>query len=138
MPDNGSTLSFKLLPFTASDPRVWFRQIDAVFSTNRIINERTQYSYVVRSLPFNVAVDVEGLANPIPAEEPYTRLKYAVVQHVPKSENRTLWDMFTQMEPGDQTPGGGVHPRKAGSSHPLPLISDLSYSIMTLGTGGEE
>ncbi|VDM05868.1 unnamed protein product [Schistocephalus solidus] len=55
----------------------WFhgardRQIKAGFSTRRITSERTRYSYVVQSLPFDVAVDVEDLFAPIPAKEPYT------------------------------------------------------------------
>ncbi|BHF62288.1 hypothetical protein SprV_0200527000 [Sparganum proliferum] len=99
-----STLSFKLPPFTPSNPRVWFRQIEAVFSTSRITSERTRYSYVVQSLPFDVAVDVDDLLDPIPANDPYTQLKNAVIQRVAKSANRMLRELFTQVELGDQTP----------------------------------
>nr|VZI11210.1 unnamed protein product [Spirometra erinaceieuropaei] len=69
-----NTLSFKLPPFTPSNPRVWFRQIESVFSTSRITSERTRYSYVVKSLPFDVAVDVDDLLDPIPANEPHRKL----------------------------------------------------------------
>ncbi|BHF60762.1 hypothetical protein SprV_0100372800 [Sparganum proliferum] len=99
-----SNLSFKLPPFTPSNPRVWFRQIEAVFSTSRITSERTRYSYVVQSLPFDVAVDVDDLLDPIPANDPYTQLKNAVIQRVAKSANRMLRELFTQVELGDQTP----------------------------------
>ncbi|BHF73832.1 hypothetical protein SprV_0401691600 [Sparganum proliferum] len=99
-----STLSFKLPPFTPSNPRVWFRQIEAVFSSSRITSERTRYSYVVQSLPFDVAVDVDDLLDPIPANDPYTQLKNAVIQRVAKSANRMLRELFTQVELGDQTP----------------------------------
>ncbi|BHF76553.1 hypothetical protein SprV_0501965100 [Sparganum proliferum] len=99
-----STLSFKLHPFTPSNPRVWFRQIEAVFSTSRITSERTRYSYVVQSLPFDVAVDVDDLLDPILANDPYTQLKNAVIQRVAKSANRMLRELFTQVELGDQTP----------------------------------
>ncbi|BHF67008.1 hypothetical protein SprV_0301003100 [Sparganum proliferum] len=103
-PPDVSTLSFKLPPFTPSNPRVWFRQIEAVFSTSRITSERTRYSYVVQSLPFDVAVDVDDLLDPIPANDPYTQLKNAVIQRVAKSANRMLRELFTQVELGDQTP----------------------------------
>ncbi|BHF74544.1 hypothetical protein SprV_0501763000 [Sparganum proliferum] len=99
-----STLSFKLPPFTPSNPRVWFRQIEAVFSTSRITSERTRYSYVVQSLHFDVAVDVDDLLYPIPANDPYTQLRNAVIQRVAKSANRMLRELFTQVELGDQTP----------------------------------
>ncbi|BHF67339.1 hypothetical protein SprV_0301036500 [Sparganum proliferum] len=99
-----NTLSFKLPPFTPSNPRVWFRQIEALFATSRITSERTRYSYVLQSLPFDVAVTVEDLLDPIPADEPYTRLKEAIIQRVAKSANFMLRELFTQVELGDQTP----------------------------------
>ncbi|BHF67350.1 hypothetical protein SprV_0301037600 [Sparganum proliferum] len=99
-----NTLSFKLPPFTPSNPRVWFRQIEALFATSRITSERTRYSYVLQSLPFDVAVTVEHLLDPIPAEDPYTWLKEAIIQRVAKSANFMLRELFTQVELGDQTP----------------------------------
>ncbi|BHF65520.1 hypothetical protein SprV_0200853300 [Sparganum proliferum] len=98
-----NTPSFKLPPFTPSNPRLWFRQIESAFSTSRITSERTRYSYVVQSLPFDVAVDVDDLLDPIPANDPYTQLKNAVIQKVVESANRMLRELFTQVELGDQT-----------------------------------
>nr|VZI52455.1 unnamed protein product [Spirometra erinaceieuropaei] len=99
-----NTLSFILPPFAPSNPRVWFRQIEALFATSRITSERTRYSYVLQSLPFDVAVTVEDILDPIPADEPYTRLKEAVIQQVGKSANLMLRELFAQVELGDQTP----------------------------------
>nr|VZI47909.1 unnamed protein product [Spirometra erinaceieuropaei] len=99
-----NTLSFKLPPFTPSNPRVWFRPIEAVIPTSRITKERTRYSYVLQSLPFDVAVDVDDLLDPIPANDSHTQLKNAVIQRVAKSANRMLRELFTQGELGDQTP----------------------------------
>nr|VZI08728.1 unnamed protein product [Spirometra erinaceieuropaei] len=91
-------------PFTPSNLWAWFRQVEAVFSTSRITSERTRYSHVVQSLPFDVAVDVDDLLNLIPANDPYTQLKNAVIQRVAKSANRILRELFTQVDLGDQTP----------------------------------
>nr|VZI40948.1 unnamed protein product [Spirometra erinaceieuropaei] len=99
-----NTLSFKLPPFTPSNPRVWFRQIEALFVTRRITSERTRYSFILQSLPFDVAVTVEDLLDPIPADKPYTLLKEAVIQRVAKSADLMLRELFTQVELGDQTP----------------------------------
>ncbi|BHF77770.1 hypothetical protein SprV_0602088000 [Sparganum proliferum] len=99
-----NTLSFKLPPFTLSNPRVWFRQIEALFATSRITSECTRYSYVLQSLPFDVAVTVEDLLDPIPADEPYTRLEEAIIQRVAKSANLMLRELFTQVELGDHSP----------------------------------
>ncbi|VDM02395.1 unnamed protein product [Schistocephalus solidus] len=79
-------------------------QIEAIFSTRRITSERTRYLYVVQSLPFDFAVDVEDLLNPISADGPYTQLKDAVINHVAKSANRMLRELFTQVKLEDQTP----------------------------------
>ncbi|BHF63739.1 hypothetical protein SprV_0200673300 [Sparganum proliferum] len=97
------TLSFKLPPFTLSSPRVWFRQIKAVFSTSRITSERTRYSYMVQILPFDVAVDVDDPLDPIPTNDPYHQLKNFVIQRMAKSVNRMLRELFIQVELGDQT-----------------------------------
>nr|VZI12561.1 unnamed protein product [Spirometra erinaceieuropaei] len=87
-----NTLSFKLPPFTPSNPRVCFRQIEALFVTSRITSERTRFSYVLQSLPFDVA------------DKSYTLLKEAVIQRVAKSANLTQREIFRQVELGDQTP----------------------------------
>nr|VZI21857.1 unnamed protein product [Spirometra erinaceieuropaei] len=58
----------------------------------------------LRSLPFDIAVDVDDLLDPIPANDPYSQLKNAVIQRVAKSANRMLRESFTQVELGDQTP----------------------------------
>ncbi|VDM02499.1 unnamed protein product [Schistocephalus solidus] len=87
-----------------SNPHVWFRRIEAVLSTRRITSERSRYSYVVQSLPFDVVIDVEDLLDPIPADEPYTRLKDAVIHREAKSADRMLLEVFTQVDLGDQTP----------------------------------
>ncbi|BHF74693.1 hypothetical protein SprV_0501778000 [Sparganum proliferum] len=55
-------------------------------------------------LAFDVAVDVDDLLDPIPANDPYTQLKNAVIQRVAKSANRMLRELFTQVELGDQIP----------------------------------
>ncbi|VDL99372.1 unnamed protein product [Schistocephalus solidus] len=77
--------------------------------TNGGLNQVRVYGVVfastpVQSLPFDVAVDVEDLLDPFPAEEPYTRLKDAVINRVAKSAKRMLRELFTQVELGDQTP----------------------------------
>lgn len=98
------TISLKLPPFAPSNPRVWFRQIEAVFNTRRITSERNRYSYVVQSLPHEVAVDVDDLLDPTPLKEPYSTLKDAIIQRTGKSASKMLRELLTTVELGDQTP----------------------------------
>ncbi|BHF63450.1 hypothetical protein SprV_0200644200 [Sparganum proliferum] len=72
----------------------------------------------IGSLPFDVAVDVDVLLDPIPANDPYTQLKNAVIQRVAKTANRKLRELFTQVELDDQTPSqlmSRMSPLLAGS-----------------------
>ncbi|BHF75073.1 hypothetical protein SprV_0501816700 [Sparganum proliferum] len=101
---NVNTLSFKLPPFTPSNRWVGFRQIEAAFSTSRITSERTRYSLLVQNLPFDVAVDLDDFLDLIPANDPHTQLKNALIQKRTKSVNRMLRELFTQVELGDQAP----------------------------------
>nr|VZI42778.1 unnamed protein product [Spirometra erinaceieuropaei] len=152
-----NTLSFKLPRFTPSNLRVLFTQIEALFVTSRINSERTRYSYVLQSLPFDVAVTVEDLLDPIAADKPYTLLKEAVIQRVAKSANLMLRELFTQVELGDQTPSQLMRhmrsllavkrPRQpvlattaAGPSRPSRLfyINDKSSGLRFLADTGAE
>ncbi|VDL93835.1 unnamed protein product [Schistocephalus solidus] len=63
-----------------------------------------RYSYILQSLPINVAVDFADFNVPIPVEEPYTRLKDTVIHRVAKSANRMMRERFTQVEHCDETP----------------------------------
>ncbi|BHF65008.1 hypothetical protein SprV_0200801700 [Sparganum proliferum] len=58
----------------------------------------------MRSLPLDVAVDVDDLLDPIPANDLYTHLKNAVIQRVAKSASLMLQELFMQVELGGQTP----------------------------------
>ncbi|VDM01054.1 unnamed protein product [Schistocephalus solidus] len=80
------------------------KQIEAVLSTRHTNSERTRYSYVVQTLPFDVAIDVEDLFDPIPAEDSYTGLKDAVLHRFAKWANHMLCELFTHVELGDQMP----------------------------------
>nr|CAK6928580.1 unnamed protein product [Fasciola hepatica] len=66
--------------------------------------ERVKYSHVVQAPPFDIAIDVEDLLDPIPLEAPYTKLKEAVIQRTGKSAGKMLRELFTSVELRDQTP----------------------------------
>nr|VZI38454.1 unnamed protein product [Spirometra erinaceieuropaei] len=78
--------------------------LNKVLNSNEKITIRAAFRVGKKSLPFDVAVTVEDLLDPIPADKPYTLLKEAVIQRVAKSANLMLRELFTQVELGDQTP----------------------------------
>nr|CAK6928070.1 unnamed protein product [Fasciola hepatica] len=97
-------VALKLPVFAPNNPRVWFRQIEAVFATRHITSERVKYSHVVQAPPFDIAVDVEDLLDPIPLEAPYMKLEEAVIQRTGKSAGKMLRELFTSVELGVPTP----------------------------------
>lgn len=45
-----ANVSVKLLPFWPSNQEVWFAQVEALFTTQRITAQKTRFDYVITSL----------------------------------------------------------------------------------------
>ncbi len=90
--------------FEPSNPNVWFRQLEVMFTTRHITSELTRYSYLVQALPFNIVAIVEDLLDPIPAEKPYTILKAEILKRTAKSPDSQLRELFHAVELGDDKP----------------------------------
>lgn len=99
-----NTVSLQLPTYSTLNPRVWFHQIEAVFTTRRITNQSTKFLYVIQSLPGDVAAEVEDLLENIPPENPYDVLRAAIISRTGQSETKMLRDLFTTVELGDRTP----------------------------------
>ena len=97
-------VNLRLPTFSVDDPRIWFLQIEAAFSTRRIKSERTRFSLVVEALPHQTAKSVSDILENIPTEFPYTKLKEAIIKRSGFSESRDIKELFTTVELGDRTP----------------------------------
>ncbi|KER22069.1 hypothetical protein T265_09756 [Opisthorchis viverrini] len=58
--------SMRLPDYNQRNPRVWFHQVEAVFTTRRITSQAKQFSYVVQHLPCDVATEMEDLLEDVP------------------------------------------------------------------------
>ncbi|XP_063963282.1 uncharacterized protein LOC135156084 [Lytechinus pictus] len=97
-------VALKLPPFWRNDPEVWFAQAEAQFATRNIVVESTKYSYVIATLPPEVAQDIRDvLINP-PVSEPYTTLKKKIIARTTESEQRRVQMLLTEEELGDRKP----------------------------------
>ena len=97
-------INIKLPPFWASDPQIWFAQVEAQFATRRITSQSTKFSHVVAALQPEIAQEVRDLLLGPPADAPYDVLKDELTRRTSESEQRRLQMLLTELELGDRKP----------------------------------
>ncbi|XP_071960400.1 uncharacterized protein [Antedon mediterranea] len=103
-PPVAAAVSLKLPPFWPNDPLIWFAQVEAQFVTRGITAEETKYSFIIASLPPNIAQEVRDLLLSPPYQRPYTHLKSELVKRTSVSEQKRLHQLLTTEELGDRKP----------------------------------
>ncbi|CAE1283820.1 unnamed protein product [Acanthosepion pharaonis] len=65
---------------------------------------RTRYCYLVEKLPADIVEEVMDLLENVPDDNPYDRLKEAILKRTGASNEAMLRNLFTQVELEDRTP----------------------------------
>lgn len=99
-----NSIGIKLPLFGASNPRVWFTQVEAFFRFRRISSQPTMFSYVATQLPTEIASEVIDILDPMPTESPYDKLKHAVLKRTTSSDEARLQQLLSGVQLGDRTP----------------------------------
>ena len=79
-------------------------QVQAQFSFCNVVQQRTRFDYVIAALAPEVATEVRDLILNLPADQPYDRLKDALIQQTKASEQHRLQQQLTAEELGDRKP----------------------------------
>lgn len=99
-----NAITVNLPPFGTANPRVWFTQVEASFRCRRITSQTTMFSYVTAILPNDIATEVIDVLDPMPTEEPYDKLKSAILKRTTVSDEARLQHLLSGIELGDRTP----------------------------------
>lgn len=70
-----NAVSFKLPPFWASQPQVWFQQAEAQFTIRKITADETKYAYIVAALDQDTASRLLDLLRAPPTNNKYEAIK---------------------------------------------------------------
>ena len=99
-----AAVSLKLPPFWPADPKVWFAQVEAQFTTRGITAQRTKFDYVISYLSPEFATEIRNLLLRPPEDTPYDTLKTELVKRTAASEQRKLQQFISGEELGDRKP----------------------------------
>ncbi|CAE1312480.1 unnamed protein product [Acanthosepion pharaonis] len=99
-----ATLSLNIPAFNTTNTKSWFVQIQTLFDAKRITSQRTRYCYLVEKLQADIVEEVMDLLENVPDDNPYDRLKEAILKRSGASNEVMLRNLFTQVELGDRTP----------------------------------
>ena len=101
---SGSTpnLRFQVPAFYTDDPDLWFFQLEAMFTVNRITSEQDKYAVIVANLPYTVVRRIPRTL--VETSTPYSTLKELVVKETDLSDYQRSEKLHALPALGDQRP----------------------------------
>lgn len=100
---NTAYLQRRLPSFWKPNPSLWFKQIEAVFTTTNIVNQTTRYHHTVAALDMDVLSQVADIIDNH-GPNPYDALKNRLIQVFGDSEHRRLTKLLEESQIGNQQP----------------------------------
>ena len=86
------------------NPSLWFGQVESVFCTHGIRKQLLMFAHVAQNLPPDAAEEVSDLINNVPEDDPYDKIKAALINRTGISEQANLDALFANVEIGDRKP----------------------------------
>ena len=95
----------KLPLFWSGNPEVWFKQVESVFTTRnpKVTVQQTKFDYVIQALDNNTADRVQNIIL-APPEEPYDKLKAALIGAFSKTQAEKDQELLHLNGLGDKKP----------------------------------
>lgn len=94
----------RMPPFSKHNVKLFFAQLNAAFSLNKITDEPTKYSFLVSILDTDVLASVSDLILNVPPENPFTALKDRLLKLFENSVAQNTKALLQELSLGDQKP----------------------------------
>nr|VZI12855.1 unnamed protein product [Spirometra erinaceieuropaei] len=99
-----SHVAVKLPTFWPRNVELWIARCEAEFEACNVTRQETMFNHLQRCLPDEYAEELCDLLIHRPLEQPYDKLKEALVKRVAMTEERRLRQLLTGEELGDRKP----------------------------------
>nr|VZI41426.1 unnamed protein product [Spirometra erinaceieuropaei] len=135
-PLSASHVSVKLRPCSPRNVELWIARCEAAFEACKIIRQETMFNHLHRSLPDGYAEYLCDHLIQRRSEQPYEKLKQALVKRVAMTEERRLRQFLTGEELGDRKPSQLlrwmqrlVGERKSANNSSIPNFEQRSITL---------
>lgn len=97
-------ISISVATFNFKEPRLWFTQLEGYFFMQQIETSLEKYNTAINGLPSEAIWEIPDLLQGPPDNEPYEKLKDAILTRLAKSDKARLRELLGGMKMGDRTP----------------------------------
>lgn len=99
-----SRVTVKVPPFWASQPQIWFAQIESQFDICGIVTDVTKFNTIVGNIESNVLTQVTDAVLSPPEKDKYANLKKAIIERYSDSEQSRMRKLLSDVDLGDKKP----------------------------------
>ena len=92
------------LPAYVYDSVEWFLQVESIFQMLRVRTQARKFASVMQKLPPDIVGKISDFLSDIPQQDPYDRLKEAIIKRTGRSEEERIEDVLRNVTRGDRTP----------------------------------
>ncbi|XP_017466270.1 PREDICTED: uncharacterized protein LOC108359101 [Rhagoletis zephyria] len=102
--NNASPATIRVPSFNQDRPGLWFAQLESQFRNHNVTNEVDKIHHAIPLIDTRIAADAEDIILNPPAENPYHKLKTALIACYSKSREAKLLQLLDGECLGDRTP----------------------------------
>ncbi|XP_054088859.1 uncharacterized protein LOC128922445 [Zeugodacus cucurbitae] len=123
MGNNPNTATIRVPNFNQDRPGLWFAQLESQFRNHNVTHEVDKFHHTIPLIDTRIAADAEDIILNPPADNPYQRLKAALIACYSKSREAKLLQLLDGEYLGDKTPSQHLR-------HLRSLVPDINEEIL--------